>query len=31
MLQMSKEDIKNGDLITQDELDDLDIKWLRGK
>jgi hypothetical protein len=31
MLQMSEEDIKNGDLLSQDELDLLNNKWLLGK
>lgn len=30
MLQLSEEDIKNGKLISQTQLDKDDLKWLKG-
>lgn len=31
MLQMSESDIQNGKLISQDDLDNNDLEWLKGK
>jgi len=31
MLQMSDQDIENGDTISQEELNNYDLKWLREK